>query len=324
MKKWLLIFGFTVLFAFANYPFTNYQYQKKLGVGIDVNWALFKKEINNYTSQVPYDFQQRGFNTIRLRFDFYQCIKSKFNKKNVVIKKISYSKEKYLEIVRKIIQDSIDNNLNVVLSYGACKYKNNPSKQNEKELINNWLYVAKKFKNLPYTVSYDFIIEPGRKLNRKYALLNHFYKTLYKKIRKIDKKRILMWAPTRRSNPRFLSKTWYPKNDKYIMAEWHMYAAGPKPDYKRVIPLKTKIAYKWSVKHHIPTWVGAWMPGNYNHGNTYSINEQIKFSKYMIEYLKKYHIPFAINADQQFYNIKDKQFEYRLEVLDSILEEVKY
>jgi len=189
-------------------------------------------------------------------------------------------------------------------------------------LINHWILLAKTFKNYPYTLSYDLIIEPGRKLNRKYNLLNNFYKKAYNEIRKIDKKRIIMWAPTRRSNPRFLSKTWYPK-DNYIMAEWHMYAAGPKNDYKKMIPIKTKMAYNWSVKHHIPTWVGAWMPGNYNHGDNYSKKEQITFSKFMIENLAKYHTPFAINADKQFYNIKDKKFEYRLEVLKAIIKNFK-
>jgi len=321
--KLLIIFISTFLFAFTNYPFTNYQYQKILGVGIDTDWANQPKEIRYYTSKIPKDFKKKGFNTVRLRIDFYICRKDKYNPKIEIIKKRPYSDKKYLNIIKRTVNDSLKNHLNVVLSYGACEYKENPSPKNEKILLNHWRILAKTFKNYPFTLSYDLIIEPGRKLNRKYKLLNNFYKKAYKEIRKIDKKRIIMWAPTRRSNPRFLSKTWYPKNDKYIMAEWHMYAAGPKPDYKRVIPLKTKIAYKWSIKHNIPTWVGAWMPGNYNHGNTYSINEQIKFSKYMIKYLKQYHIPFAINADKQFYNIKDKQFEYRLNVLNTILEESK-
>jgi len=311
--KLLVIFISTFLFAL-----NNYQYQKMLGLGIDADWANQPKEIRYYTSKIPKDFKEKGFNTIRLRIDFYQCKKDKYNPKIIIIKKRPYTEQKYLNIIKKIVNDSLNNNLNVVLSYGACKYKENPSAKNEKELLNHWLLLAKTFKNYPYKLSYDLIIEPGRKLNRKYALLNSFYKKAYTTIRKIDKKRILMWAPTRRSNPRFLENTWYPKNDNYIMAEWHMYAAGPKPDYKKMIPLKTKIAYNWSIKYHIPTWVGAWMPGNYNHGNNYSIKEQISFSKFMIKNLNNYHIPFAINADKQFYNIKNKKFEYKLEVLKAI------
>jgi len=316
--KLLIVFISTFLFAL-----TNYQYQKNLGIGINADWANQPKDIEYYTSKIPKDFKKKGFNTVRLRIDFYQCRKDKNNPKKRIIQKRPYTDKEYLSIVKKMVNDCIANNLNVVLSYGACKYKENPSIQNENELINHWILLAKTFKNYPFTLSYDLIIEPGRRLNRKYDLLNDFYKKAYKAIRKIDKKRIIMWAPTRRSNPRFLSKTWYPKNDKYIMAEWHMYAAGPKPDYKRVIPIKTKIAYQWSLKHHIPTWMGAWMPGNYNHGNTYTLKQQIKFSIFMIQNLAKYHIPFAINADKQFYNIKDKRFEYKLEVLNIILKKSK-
>ena len=316
--KFLIIFISTFLFAL-----TNYQYQKTLGIGIDADWANQPKEIRYYTSKIPKDFKQKGFDTVRIRIDFYQCKKNKHNPKIITINKRPYTDKEYLNIIKKVVNDSFKNHLNVVLSYGACKYKENPTADNEKELIDHWILLAKTFKNYPYKLSYDLIIEPGRKLNRKYDLLNDFYKKAYTEIRKIDKKRILMWAPTRRSNPRFLSKTWYPKNDNYIIAEWHMYAAGPKPDYTKMIPLKTKIAHQWSIKHHIPTWVGAWMPGNYNHGDNYTIKQQIEFSKFMIQNLKKYQIPFAINADKQFYNIKDKKFEYRLEVLNAILKESK-
>jgi len=308
--KWSLMFITGTLFAF-----TNFQYQQMLGVGIDVDWANQPREIKNYSPKIPKDFKEEGFDTVRIRVDFYR-----YNKKTNSIVKKSYSEKEYLNIIKKVVDDCLSNNLNVVLAYGASKYKNNPSAENEKELIYHWKLLAKTFKGYPQTLSYDLIIEPGQKLNRKYDLLNHFYKQAYQELRKIEKRRIIMWAPSRRSNPRFLSKTWYPKNDSFIMAEWHMYAAGPKEDYKKVIPRKTKIAYKWSVNNNIPTWVGAWMPGNYNHGDTYSIDKQIEFSKYMIKYLKKYHIPFAINADKQFYNINDKRFEYRLNVLDTILD----
>jgi len=315
--KLLIIFVSSCLFAM-----TNFQYQKTLGIGIDADWANQPKEIKYYTPKIPMDFKKKGFSTIRLRIDFYKSKKSKENKKNITIFKRPYIDKKYMSIVKKVVNDCIKNHLNIVLSYGASNYKNNPSSENEQILLNHWKMIAKTFKNYPYTLSYDLIIEPGKKLNRKYDLLNDFYKKAYKEIRKIDKKRIIMWAPTRRSNPRFLSKTWYPNNDKYIMAEWHMYAAGPKSDYHKMIPLKTKIAYKWSIKHHIPTWVGAWMPGNYNHGNTYSIQEQIIFSKFMIQILKKYNIPFAINADKQFYDIQEKKFDYRPKVLNIILTQI--
>ena len=314
MKKLLIILSLLS----SLFSLTNVEYQKQLGIGIDVNWVLFPKEIKYYTSKIPKDFKNKGFDTIRLRFDFFKKKHNKFIKRD---------KSKYIKIIKKVINDCVKNHLNVVLSDAAINFKINLNKKSEKLLLDNWKLTAKEFKNYPYSISYDLIIEPGKNLSKRKLknnwILNDFYKKAYKEIRSIDSKRIIMWAPNKLSNPFNLPKTWYPKNDKYIMAEWHMYAAGPKDDYEKMIPKKTKFAYEWSIKNHIPTWVGAWMPGNYNHGNTYNEYEQIKFSKFMIDIFKKYKIPSAINADQKFYNIKSKKFEYRLNVLNTIINEWK-
>jgi predicted MPP superfamily phosphohydrolase len=69
------------------------------------------------------------------------------------------------------------------------------------------------------------------------------------------------------------------------------------------------------------------MPGNYNHtfdklcNNDYSIKQQIDFSTFMAEELKKNEIPFAINSDRKFYD-KEKHvwLKGREEVLDNLVE----
>lgn len=50
-----------------------------------------------------------------------------------------------------------------------------------------------------------------------------------------------------------------------------------------------------------PDRVGAWMPGNYNKGNEYSVNEQVVFASYMRQALTEAGIPFAVNADTKYY-----------------------
>lgn len=288
----------------------NYTYQKMLRLGIDVNWAQFSWLIKDYNSSFPKIFSDIGFKTIRLRFDFTDKVLENFDN----------NKTKYLNYLKKIVNDCETSNLNVVLANGASEFKENPNDETLNNLINNWMFIAKGFKSYPYNVSYNFIIEPGKNLKQHNDLLNEFYQSLYSKIRSFDKKRILIWAPNYISNPYYLPQTWYPKNDKYVMAEWHMYAAGPKEGYEDEIPQKTKFAYDWSIKNQIPTWVGAWMPGNYNKGDTYTIYEQIKFSKLMINTLKKYHIPSAINADTQFFDYDNFKFrEDRIEVLKTII-----
>jgi len=302
---------------FLLFALNSNEYQSKLGVGIDVNWVLFKKEIKNYSLKEVKDFKEKGFDSIRLRFG-------------------NSLTPSYLRNVDKVIKNCLNNNLNVVLANNAKNFKYNPTQNSMQNLINTWTTIAERYKNYSYRLSYDLIIEPAKALNKKYNLskINEFYKQVYGKIRSIDKKRIIMFAPIKRSNPFYLTDMWIPKNDNYVMAEWHMFAAGPKVEdfngnelnfkTKQEIIKKTSFAYKWQEKNNIPTWVGAWMSGNYNKKNNISINNQIIFSKFMIDTLKKYKIPFAINADQQYYDFKSKKFrKNRLKVLNFIIKEGK-
>jgi hypothetical protein len=87
---------------------------------------------------------------------------------------------------------------------------------------------------------------------------------------------------------------------------------------KNLIDKKIDYTYKWCKQHHMYGWVGAIMPGNYNHGDNYSIEEQINFIKYVIFRLKEKGIPLAINADWQFYDYKNNTLK-RKQVLNSIL-----
>jgi len=50
------------------------------------------------------------------------------------------------------------------------------------------------------------------------------------------------------------------------------------------------------------TWVGAWMAGNYNKGNNFDLIGQIKFGSFMARKLAEKGIPWAINADNKFYD----------------------
>ena len=122
------------------------------------------------------------------------------------------------------------------------------------------------------------------------------------------------------------------------MAEWHFFAAGPNrcgpymkwtswtKEEKEFIKNKIKTAKSWSQKNNIPTWVWAWMPGNYNKtynkwcNNNYSIKEQIEFSTYLSNELNKAWIPFAINAWHQFYDIEKHIWRKDgIEVLDHLV-----
>ena len=104
------------------------------------------------------------------------------------------------------------------------------------------------------------------------------------------------------------------------MAEWHFYASGPSKTNDRKlwttgtayeqekITEKINLALEWQKSTGIPTWVGAWMAGNYNDGNDYSIEEQVDFARLMTEALTGANIPFAVNSDTKFYDRETNQW----------------
>ena len=98
------------------------------------------------------------------------------------------------------------------------------------------------------------------------------------------------------------------------MCEWHFYASGPDKTNekkkwttgteaeKELIREKIRLALAWEKKTGIETWVGAWMAGNYNKGDDYSIDEQVNFANFVTCELTKNNIPFAFNSDVKFYD----------------------
>lgn len=59
----------------------------------------------------------------------------------------------------------------------------------------------------------------------------------------------------------------------------------------------------WQERTGIPTWVGAWMPGNYNKGDDYTVEEQCVFASFMESELERYDLPWAVNSLDKFYDI---------------------
>ncbi len=152
-------------------------------------------------------------------------------------------------------------------------------------------------------------------------MLNNLYKILYSKIRKIDSKRILVFTPSHSSSAKYLKDLWLP-NDRYIMVEWHMFAGGMKKRFFKKYEIKRglqkqfeyikkyiKIAKDFEKEKHIYTWVGAIRFNNYlKHNKTlYPKELELKFAKFFVNELKTNNIPFAVNADTHYFDIKTKK-----------------
>lgn len=274
-------------------------YQLILGEGMDVDWAKTSEGINTYNSTIPKDFKEAGVDHVRIRV-----------KDNV--------DSQLIEHLKTIVSDCLDVGLIPIIAYQADAFKNNPSKENLADVVDWWDKVANEFKETSYLLSFDVMIECSDELNKRQDMLDDMYENVVSKIRETNEKRIIMISPRVRSDPEYLKELKIPAmHNGYLMAEWHFYAAGPSKtnskklwtngteEEKKLITDKINAALEWQKETKIPTWVGAWMPGNYNDEDDYTIEEQCQFSQYMTESLKKARIPFAVNSDTKFYDRLD-------------------
>ncbi len=312
----LLIISFGLYAASWPTPFT---YQKILHTGIDVNWATFAKEITAYSKKEPRDFKAIGFNHIRIRFK---------DPDNAPL-----SHKAYIDHLERIVNDVLDAGMIPILAFGAQELKEDPSDENFAKALSVWREIAHRFANTSPLLSFDLIIEPGKALKKMPERLNDFYERAIRLIRHTNPKRIIFIAPPKLAHPDSLDQLHIPsKANGYLMVETHFYAAGPSKtnpkkrwttgtkEEKEIFLSYVQDAIAWQRTHHIPVWIGAIMPSNYNHGDDYTIEEQKHFAHFIACTFKRYHLPFAINADHQFYDFEQKRWrDDRKKVLQAIL-----
>jgi len=307
----------------ASKTITPYNYQKMLKVGMDVDWCktnngrFYAIQSHKARVNVPLLFKKRGLSHVRIRV------------KDSVLKDPSLLQE-----IKNMVDDSIKAGLIPIIAYQAHEFKDAPDSDT---MLNNvvawWQKVATTFKDYPYVLSYDLIIETTGALKKRNDRLNLLYEKVTDAIRKIDNQRIILVAPNKISNPYELDKLVIPQSPDYLMVEWHFYAAGPKKNNpkkqwttgttaeKKLILDKINYANNWSKQHNIPTWVGAWMANNYKEinfgatladgapaGGEYSIEEQKVFAKFMRDSLITKGIPYSVNSDTKFFNRKTNQW----------------
>ena len=295
-------------------PIKPAEYQRMLGVGMDVGWMQFKKDMESYTPQVPADFKKVGFSHVRIRINEDPLT------------------PEFLSRLKSVVNDCLKNNLIPIIAFTAENFKQHPTEANMEKVVSWWRTVAQTFKGYPYPLSYDIIVEVGENLKDP-TLLNECYERTVSAIRKVDPYRIIFISPIKRSNPYYLNLLKIPQDaNGYLMVEWHFYAAGPSktnpkslwtsgtPAEKKLIEDKVQAALDYQKKTGLYSWVGAWMPGNYNHGNDYTISEQVFFATFMSCALRRAHIPYAINADTKFYdNTTHSWIKPMLPVLNAVL-----
>ena len=283
-------------------PIAPFDYQKALGKGMDVDWSKTSQGRQYYSEQAVIDFKVAGISSVRIRVK-------------------DDADNSLFESLDRQIDDCLKHGVIPIIAYQADELKNNPSQKNLNKVVSWWNKVATRYQDKSYLLSFDLIIEVTDALNNQPETLNKIYEQLVTEIRKTNPQRIIMMSPRLRSDAAYLAELTVPTNhNNYMMAEWHFYASGPsKTNEKKLWTTGTKqeqqlitekidLAVSWQKSTGIPVWVGAWMPGNYNDENDYTIAEQVAFAKFMTKALVAENIQFAVNSDTKFYDREKNQW----------------
>ncbi len=278
-------------------PIEPWDYQKQLGHGFDVAWAEFKVKIEGYGLDEISAMKARGFKTARIRT-------------NLPADQVLF------DILDVRIKDCLDSGIVPILAYQGGPMEADPSEANQVLAVEWWRTVASHYADYSHRLAFNVVVEWTDLMSKDANLINSFYEKVTPAIRESNPTRITIYSPKRISNPEYLNEMVIPSSaGNYVMAEWHFYAAGPSedptspkywttgtPEQKKLITDKIKFATDWSAKTNTPTWVGAWMAGNYNKGNSTLMATQIQFADYMVSVLDEANIPWCINTIDKFYD----------------------
>lgn len=288
-------------------------YQDMLGHGMDVDWSKTNQGRETYTEKTAADFAAAGVDHVRIR----------------IADDIT---PELLEGLDKQVEDCLEYGIIPVIAYQADDFKNDPSDKNMKKAVKWWKEMAEHFEDTSYLLSFDLLIEATDELNKDSERLNDYFAEAVTEIRKTNPERIIMISPRLRSDAAYLHELEIPEDHNgYLMAEWHFYAAGPSKtnekklwttgtaEEKQLIQDKIQLALQWQAETGIPVWVGAWMPGDYNDGDNYSIAEQCVFASHMAESLDEAGIPFAVNSDTKFYDREQQMWQEEMLPLRTLL-----
>ncbi|MBS5283675.1 MAG: cellulase family glycosylhydrolase [Clostridiales bacterium] len=277
-------------------PVTPWDYQQLLGRGMDVDWSKTKEGRKWYQAKAVEDFKAAGVDHVRIRVkdDLTPDILSSLDRQ---------------------IEDCLSRGMIPILAYQADEFKNNPCQETIDKVTGWWRTAAEHFQTKSHMLAFDLMIESSDELNKQPEMLNQMIEQTVTAIRQSNPDRILIMSPRLRSDPMYLSELNIPTMaNGYMMAEWHFYASGPSKTNERkkwttgtdsernLIQEKIGYALRWQEETGIPTWVGAWMPGNYNDENNYTLSEQMEFASFMCSSLEAAGIPFAVNSDTKFYD----------------------
>lgn len=289
----VMLLAATAVYA-ADTPLTAARYAQQLGVGMDVDWARTERGIREFDPLVVRDFYNAGIRHVRIRV-------------------ADNMTEARLIHLRKLVEACEAYGVTPIIAYQADGFKADPNAKTEAQLVAWWTTVGQFFGSEHPTLGFDVIYEPADKLNRDLPALNRTYDNVVRTLHQIDAQRMIFIAPRLRAAPEDLASLRLPAHSQnYLLAEWHIFPWGPLKSNgkypwtsgtaaeKAAIRARIAAALRWQQKTGHASWVGGWAVGeSIKNAPTAS---QMAFARFMACELNRAKIPYAINADTQFYD----------------------
>ena len=280
-------------------PIAARDMQRLLGKGFDVRWAEFDPDMATYSAQKPQMCRQRGFANARIRAD------------------AELTNQTFAAHLDRVIADTLAAGLVAILAKKGDALKENPqSAAALSDYTSWWGAAAQRYANVSHRLMFDLMVEPAKALGQDLDRLNYVYAQAVAAIRPSNPTRILSLAPGHIASPEYFGKLQIPAAAfPYAMGEWHDFAAGPSPDagkkqwtgngtaaQRKAFRQVADTAVQWqSASGGAPTWFGAWMTSDFNHGNHYSVPEQVAFAQFICDTMTQRGLPWSINTYSIFF-----------------------
>ena len=331
-------------------PISPSAYRLILNHGFSTNWFKTAEPLSKYNDRNIEDISLKGFTNVRLRSraDLYS---PPYNSTDFsyFVKNLTVAVDKCLEVgVAPIIS---------WINHRAEAYA---SEDDRKDFVAWWTAVAKQLRDKDYSLSFNLFTELGldgcggkkstcgESLRMRPDKYNRWTSDVVAAIRATgdrNNNRILILGSPGKTGKDLdkIDKDIY-RNDRFMLAEWHIYASGPnkkvggqkywsgdgRPKRRENVSKAVRQATDFTDSSGLPTYLGAWMPAD-NKDGSLDQAEVINFARYFAITLKEKGIPWSLNVLDRYYdtekskwlterqNIKGRILNMSL-VLDNIME----
>ena len=219
--------------------------------------------------------------------------------------------------------------------------------EDRKNYVAWWTAVANHLKYKDYLLSFNLFTElaAGRckktnspncpdGLYRQIDKYNQWTSDVVNAIRntsgKNDKRILILASPNKTADGLTSINESIYKNDSYMMAEFHLYAAGPNKSpnsskywvgngtkYGRAQVRKTFDGVKrFTKKSNLTTYFAEWMPIDNIKGRLKE-SEVIHFARFFVKHIKKQRIPWSLNDLDKYYDPKKGEWLTGIQTLKS-------